>query len=394
MSTTYAGANVFPTTITLPADGEPPLVASVNVPLEGVADRTTWLKARADAADGALVRDLQRPITKDSGGTTLDFSYTRADGSATGFWCPSYNLWIKTGVNVVGKIYIGDNGYFALFDTAATAPPKVTFGCDSALQDTSPGRVCLFDSASYASNPKYILGPISGDYSGTWTTTVLDANTYLTFVRANDCVVTPAQTMIVVGGGDISGAGQFLVWRSINSGATFTRINVANVSSFGDYFTRVIVGKAGRLVAWTDEIAVNQGSTLWYSDNDGATWSSRSAIGFHNIKDGAYLADLDLWAFAADTSIYTTPDPVIGAFTTNAIGTAASALGGFGHYLVYGQSVSFSRPELRLSLNGMVSSHFIARDPTTGQAFRNIAASPLGQLCMTTAGSLVLTGKV
>lgn len=397
MTTTYSGANAFPTSITLPADGEAPVVASVNVPMEGLADRTTYLKARTDAIDGLTFRTLKRPEIKDSGGVSLDFSIIRLDGSGScpPFWSPSYNLWLKPGINSAGHVYIGDNGYYANFNTGATAPPTTSFGCDSAIQDTSPGRVCLFSAASVASNPAYILGPASGDYdSASWTTKVLDANAYATFVRANDCAVTPAQTVIVVGGGDISGFGQFLVWRSTDFGNSFTRIVVDNAALFGDFFTRVIVGKSGMLLAWIKDGAADKGDRLYYSTDDGATWSNRAGIGFDNIVDGVYLPDIDTYFFSSGSAIYSATDPIGGSFTAHAAGSAVLALGGFGHTLVYGTSPTALRPELRASVDALATTKLVGRDPTTRQAFRSIVANPLGQLCIATAGSLVLTGRL
>ncbi len=46
MSTTYNGADTYPTSLTIPADGDPKPAASVNVAIEGLADRTTNLKGR------------------------------------------------------------------------------------------------------------------------------------------------------------------------------------------------------------------------------------------------------------------------------------------------------------------------------------------------------------
>lgn len=48
MPTTYAGNNVFPSAITIPSDGDNKPAASVNVSLEGLADRTTWLEQRVN----------------------------------------------------------------------------------------------------------------------------------------------------------------------------------------------------------------------------------------------------------------------------------------------------------------------------------------------------------
>src|SRR5262245_33734644 len=50
MSTTYAGDPTnYPTSITVPSDGDDPDAASVNAALEGLADRTAALNAKVSA---------------------------------------------------------------------------------------------------------------------------------------------------------------------------------------------------------------------------------------------------------------------------------------------------------------------------------------------------------
>lgn len=395
MSFVYTPTPVMPTGYTLPNDGELADVASVNVPLEALADGVAFLNGKYSSLDGRPFRNLRTPIAKDTSGASFDFSYTRPapDGSCTAFWSNTYNLWVKCGNNTAGRIYVGDSNAFNAFDTGATSPPKVSFGCDSATP-TSPGRVCVFDSGSVTANPKYILGPVSGDYAATaWTTSTLDSGTFLSYVRPHDCVVTPTQRIIVVGGGDVSGIGQFLAWKSDDFGATFSRVTIANVTLYSDYLTRVICGKNGRLVAWNNESSANLGNVLWYSDDNGNTWSSRTVVGLDHIGDGAYLPDLDKWFFVSGTSIYVTSDPVLGAFTPTSIGIAATTLGGLGHYLMYAQSVAFTRPEVRLSVDGMATTGFVGRETLTGQAYRHIATSPYGQFLLSGTATLTLTEK-
>lgn len=43
MPSTYAGNNTFPTSVTIPSDGDDKPAVSVNVALEGALDRTQWL---------------------------------------------------------------------------------------------------------------------------------------------------------------------------------------------------------------------------------------------------------------------------------------------------------------------------------------------------------------
>lgn len=390
--TTYVGNNVFPTAITEVVGGTAGTSASVNVGLEGLADRTVWLKTRADAADGSQFRNLRTPKISDITAVAFDFnSHKRGDGTNTAFWSNSWHYWIKCGVDTAGKYYIGDNDVWILADTGALSPPKVSFGCDSANTPSATGRVCLFNgdlkTTGGGVDPQYILGPTVGnDYSGTWTTKSLDTiGSFVTYVRAYDCVVTPTQRIIVAGGGDLSGAGQFLVWKSDDNGNTFTRVTVGNVSSSQDALTRVIVGKNGRLVAWIKTTPVNQGDKLFYSDDNGNTWSSRSSIGFAQISDGVYLPDLDLWAFASlnTTSIWTTPDPVVGSFTQFSTIAVPAALGGFKHYLFWAVSFSSTWKEIRWSPDAMASQLVLARSSYSTDFVHLAASTDRGQMLFT-----------
>ena len=54
MSSTYAGTDVFPATITIPDDGDAATASSVNAAFEGLADRTTYLKAN----EGPALKEL------------------------------------------------------------------------------------------------------------------------------------------------------------------------------------------------------------------------------------------------------------------------------------------------------------------------------------------------
>jgi hypothetical protein len=401
----YVGSPVYPASITEPKDGEPCTVASINVAVEGNRDAVVYLKAQRDVIDGTALRNWHVPFIKADGtGTALDFSHARGDGTNTAFWSTTYNLWIKCGSNTAGKFYIGDAGWFSLFDTAAAAPPKVSFGCDSAI-GINPGRVCVFNGDTKTSgggvDPKYILGPAAGDYAvGTWTTKSLDAiGSFTSYVKAYDCVVTPTQRIIVVGGGDNGGVNHYLAWKSDDHGNSFTRVTVGTASAVFDALTRVIVGKNGRLVAWIKAATALQGNKLWYSDDNGNTWSSRSGIGFDNIVDGVYLPDLDVWAFsAAGPAIYTVADPAVSAFTANAISFVPTAMTGFGHSLIYAQQTSAFQFEMFLSRDAMATDlTLVGRDPLQYNCV-NLAVSPYHQVFRSawdgaSAASIMFSGR-
>lgn len=399
---TYAGNNVFPTTITEVQGGGALTSSAVNVGLEGLADRTVYLKTIKDSEDGRPLRNLRAPAVVDTAAAGFSFAYTRGDGTAAAFYSPGAHLWIKTGYNTSnGQIYIGDLNQWGVFDTG-TSSIKTSFGCDSASLVAS-GRISVYDGALRTTgggvDPRYILGPSSGGITGTWTVKSLDTiGSFVSYVRAYDAIVTDSgQRVIVVGGGDLVSTGQFLAWKSDDHGNTFTRVTVGNVSASQDALTRIIKGKSNRLVSWIKTSSANQGNKLFYSDDNGNTWSSRSGIGFDQIGDGCYLPDLDLWAFASASSfgIYTTPDPVLGAFTFHDTIVAPDALAGFGHYLLFSRSNSSVDRELFLSTNGLSSFTVVGRNTAVGSdAFTHIAASPLGQFTASTAFNLWQTDRV
>src|SRR5207247_4246848 len=70
MPTSYAGANVFPASFDIPADGEFGSAASVNVAIEALGDRTVYLQNRANAP--AMIYTLKLDNASDSTYPTID----------------------------------------------------------------------------------------------------------------------------------------------------------------------------------------------------------------------------------------------------------------------------------------------------------------------------------
>jgi hypothetical protein len=69
MSTTYDGDNtLFPTSLTIPSDGDPKAVSSVNPAIEGLADRTAYL--------GRISRDKFGTVGRIAKGTPSPFPHS------------------------------------------------------------------------------------------------------------------------------------------------------------------------------------------------------------------------------------------------------------------------------------------------------------------------------
>lgn len=168
MSETYDGLNSYPTSITIADDGDNKAVASVDVALEGLADRTAYLKARLDGTSPGA--HLDTPTIDDptltgaiNVGTATFAGTVQGDGSA-----------IFPGVVEVGQITVGE----ALQpDSNATAsvPAKAiyltiiltgdrTFQMDLGI----PGQIVRFISfeAAHTLTIKNQLGATMQDPSG------------------------------------------------------------------------------------------------------------------------------------------------------------------------------------------------------------------------------------
>ena len=88
MSSTYAGNLAWPNEVTLPSDGETIDVADVNVPIEGLMDRTSYLKNFA-LAEISTSTDSTMVLT----GSALAAAFVmRASGPRRGFFVPSFSV--------------------------------------------------------------------------------------------------------------------------------------------------------------------------------------------------------------------------------------------------------------------------------------------------------------
>jgi hypothetical protein len=84
MGTTITGdASTYPTSLTIPSGGDRRNVSSVNTPIQGLANRTEWLKARA-------IRKVLRSSYEAEGGTWHRFDDT------------SYSIFAGGAVDVTG----------------------------------------------------------------------------------------------------------------------------------------------------------------------------------------------------------------------------------------------------------------------------------------------------
>jgi hypothetical protein len=163
MSTLYGGANSFPVNITIPSDGDTKDAASVNVSLEGLADRTKYLKGFIDgtSSGGTLDGVTLTGTTTVSGPINIGALLTATAGAdITG------GLTADT-LHVTGVATFDSSGTFTGIVTAdsivvseasvpdsnstASSPPKAIYVCLALTGDRTfkldlgiPGQVVRF----------------------------------------------------------------------------------------------------------------------------------------------------------------------------------------------------------------------------------------------------------
>lgn len=282
----------------------------------GASQYLDALLSGASQVNGA--RNWYTPIVADNLSAQLDTIHVRTDGSIGIFYAPSRAYWIICGSDAAGFFYFGEVNAIGKQDTGVASPPKFSFGCDA----TNAGRMLLFssDAVGAAGTISYARSA-TGVAVSSWTKLSLPG-AVTTDAQACDAVVTQTGRVVVVGGRD----GRYRAWLSDDGGdsATWTQVDVgARVNSI-DNLDRVIVGKSNLLVAFTDASSVNGGNKLWYSSDNGATWTARSGLAFSDMNAACYSAVEDLWYFAHGGVVEVTSDPIAGSFTTRTItGTGA-----------------------------------------------------------------------
>lgn len=313
-----------------------------------------WIDYLADSA----YLNWFNPIFQDLAPSSFNNTHLRRDGTAEAFHAPIHGAgWVLLGKNTAAHFWNGDYDYFQDFNTAVGGAPKMSFGCE-----TNTGRLLLFDHTvnGAGSHTSYLRSDV-----GALTFTLKNLGNVTTDGAACDVVrVDDALGRIVVCGGQDA---KFVVWNSDDAGNTFTKVIVGNRVNVGSNLDRIIVGKDGLLVAWTNDSAINGGNSLWYSEDFGDTWSERATIGFNNILDAVYLPDEDVYLFLLATSLKRTADPIAGSFTTlTGPGTAAyGAIASFGSAVLVSSTPTANIQAMHMSWD-------------RGDTWRQLWRSPVG----------------
>lgn len=168
MSETYDGANSYPTSITIADDGDNKAVVSVDVALEGLADRTAYLKARLDGTSPGAHLDM--PTIDDPTLTgTVGVAGAIFSGTVTGDGGAVFPGFVTAGGLAVSEALVPDS------NSTASVPAKgiylviVLTGDRTFQMDVGiPGQVARFVSfeAAHTLTIKNQAGVTMQDPSG------------------------------------------------------------------------------------------------------------------------------------------------------------------------------------------------------------------------------------
>jgi hypothetical protein len=221
----------------------------------------------------------------------------------------STGWWIVTGAGAQGQYFIGDHAVLASASASAGGDRKYTFGVEA-----PNGTVMLFDSTNGTgvASLAYSKSPAAEAFDLTstgWSDHNLGHLAAASHYVCNDAITTSAGNVVVCGGL----AGALYVWTSPDNGTTFTPNFVhAAVNGTTSYLDRVMEGASGRLFAFYTAGILNGGDALYYSDDQGATWTQVPSLGYDFITDIVYSAELGLYAIGTPSEVIVTTDPTTG----------------------------------------------------------------------------------
>jgi hypothetical protein len=347
----------------LPSTGDPPTVASVNVAFEDALDRTQALQDRLYRSE-LYTQPLQyinwhpsRWLAADPGTSVtavVDIKTTnvRADGSAECFYSQTFHSWIALGVNTNDIFLIGDEGLLTKKSTGIAN--KYVHGCESA------SKLLFFSIDDFTTNT-ITYDRCAANDATSWSTVNIDAGPY-NHAKVIDNVVLPNGHLMLVGG--TGNTNRFRSWTSTDHGDTWTTNEVAVPFSGTQYLSGISVGKNSRVFTWAYLTAgANLGDRLWYSDDEGTTWTQTSAIAHGLIRDVIYVSAFDRYLVLTDFgyALTTDPtDPTLYDWNTSVVIHAAVTDGG---NIAYSDVSNVSINDMKLSIDMMTSSAFMHRSP-------------------------------
>jgi hypothetical protein len=348
------------------ADGSDALNASnLNPPEESSADREQFVWERLVSLEEVYIPTQyvnwhpMQWLAADPGTSAvavIDLQTTnlRVDNTAECFYSPNFRKWFALGVNVNDIYLLGDEGYLEKATTGVAH--KYTHGLES------NAKILLFSSADFTT------GTIDFERSdatlSTWATVSI-ANPGWTHGSIQDSVILANGHLMAVGGTLGGGFDALRSWTSSDNGTTWTAHSVHAIYTGGpQYLAGCSVGKSQRVFAWLyDTAGANGGDILFYTDNEGASWTATTSIAHGHVKDVIYVSGFDRYLVLSTDGYALTTDPTDPTKYDWNLTAEIFAAATDGSAIVFAQVNTISgSTDLRVSMDMLTSSLLAHRD--------------------------------
>lgn len=382
---TYAGVPVYPTTITIPDDGpgNGRQAGSVNVPMQGLADRAAFLKAQTDLLNAATgwLRALNWPVVVNVGGAG---TITNTLGAA---WDDSTNqlfviafkasqpaIWSIPHQGGVSAELLNDSAVAVASEVPCSITTGGIPGSPKILVSTNTRYLFLGGPFSWVKIDAFGAAVSAASVSGVANDTVRGRYVLMTGTGAATVVRFSSDASTWSSGVAPSGWGNYAAYRLVarkdtgrilavgSSGGTvqvaITDTNGLSWTTRSPITTSMTATNLGLGLSfdpygnrWFLTITNANKSEVWSSSDDGATWSLRAS--FASCSLGTIASDgVALVATCASTTYYQrgngivmsldggatwrfvgpntgSSPPNVGSSPTPAVGTCLFAAGGF-----------------------------------------------------------------
>lgn len=232
-------------------------------------------------------------------------------------WSANLQRWILFGSPTNEAFYYGDSGMFLRRDTATGSAIKYSSGAES-------GTRLIFIAAGDVGSSALKVDRSAASSVVSWSAVTLPTAAH-THASCDAVVALSNGHLVAVGGRDAVLA----TWNSTDNGGTWTAHDIgATPTAAYQPLRNASIGASDRVFAWNHDTTANGGNKLYYSDDEGATWTTVSGLGDENIRHVIWVPAFSKYVVTTDLGYGVTDDatnPASYVWTSTSPAVIASA---------------------------------------------------------------------